>query len=142
MQQKFLKINKTCNFRCGSRTSTQTHGIPPPTHTQLPLPPNGPSVTTKKAKHRVPSPPRTRSVVFRNTHNTHRQQSKTELCVSGDEMDRPPSHARMMTTEWSFPRLNLPPPPTAKSRPWTKWALIALTVLTMVSPPQFFVVVC
>src|SRR5271155_824629 len=81
MHQKFLKINKTCNFRCGSRTSTQTHGIPSPTHTQLPLTPNGPSVTTKKAKHRVPSPPRTRSVVFRNIHNTHRQQPKTELCL-------------------------------------------------------------
>ena len=133
MQQKFLKINKTCNFRCGSRTTTQTHGIPSPTHTHSHSPPpNGPSVTTKK--HRVPSPPHGRALSFSTRH----QQPKTELClcVSGDQMDRPPSHARMMTTEWSFPRLNLPPTPTAKSRPWTKWALIALAVLTIVSLPH------
>src|SRR5271169_3677347 len=51
-------------------------------------------------------------------------------------MDRPSPHGRMMTTEWSFPRLNLPPSPKVKSRPWTKWALIALAVLTIVLFPS------
>ena len=50
-------------------------------------------------------------------------------------MDRPSPHGRMMTTEWSFPRLNVPSAPAAKSRQWTKWALIALAVLTIVHPP-------
>src|SRR5277367_2910030 len=113
----------------------------PPTHTPAPHSPQQAQASKQKAKNFAS--PHGRALSFHNINSrVNRRLNSLSVCV-WEQMDRPPPHGRMMTTEWSFPRLNLPTAPVNKTRPWTKWTLIILAVLTIVPshPSPFFVFV-